>query len=209
MKEMGFVGAMLDGSVGGRFLDDPFFDEALSAFEELDVPLYLHPGIPPKAVIDAYYTIPGKDSVTAMLASAGWGWHTEVGIHILRLATSGALDRHPKLKIVTGHQGEMLPIMMERVGDMFLPQAFGLKRSVPEILRSQVWIAISGMFSVQVTELSVKAFGADRVLFGVDYPMVSSAAVPEFVRALSEVPSPEIIRKICQINSEKLFRVKA
>lgn len=209
VQEMGFVGAMLHGSAGGRFLDDPFFDEALSAFEELDVPLYLHPGLPPKAVIDAYYTVPGSDSLTAMLASAGWGWHTEVGIHILRLATSGALDRHPRLKIVTGHQGEMLPIMMERAGHMFHPEAFGLKRSVPEILRSQVWIAISGMFSVPVTELSVTTFGADHVLFAVDYPLVSSAAVPGFVRALSEVLSQEVLRKICQTNSEELFKMKA
>ncbi|KAK4501905.1 hypothetical protein PRZ48_007714 [Zasmidium cellare] len=209
VQQMGFVGAMLHGSVGGRFLDDPEFDEPLSAFEELDVPLYLHPGVPPKAVIDAYYTMPGKNGITAMLASAGWGWHSEVAIHVLRLATSGTLDRHQKLKIVVGHQGEMLPIMMERLGEMFHPEAFGFKRTVPEMLRSQVWIAISGMFSVQVTELSVKAFGADRVLFAVDYPMISSEGVTEFLKELSQALPPEVLRKICQTNSEELFKVKA
>ena len=43
---------MLSGSVGGegKFLDAPEFDPVLSEFEELDVPLFLHPGVATKAV---------------------------------------------------------------------------------------------------------------------------------------------------------------
>ncbi|KAJ5203750.1 2-amino-3-carboxymuconate-6-semialdehyde decarboxylase [Penicillium cinerascens] len=57
VQQLGFVGAMMAGSVGctGKFLDDPEFDDLLSEFEALDVPLYLHPGIAPPAVIDTYY----------------------------------------------------------------------------------------------------------------------------------------------------------
>lgn len=47
INELGFVGIMMAGSVGctGKVVDDPEFDELLSEFEALDVPLYLHPGI--------------------------------------------------------------------------------------------------------------------------------------------------------------------
>ena len=49
VKEWSFVGAMMSGSVGGdgTFLDDPQFDTLLSAFDELDAPLFLHLGILP------------------------------------------------------------------------------------------------------------------------------------------------------------------
>jgi hypothetical protein len=72
------------------------------------VPIYLHPGIPVAAVRNAYYDgLPGNFSFT--MALAGWGWHAETAIHTLRLVLSGALDRHPGLKIVIGHMGEALP----------------------------------------------------------------------------------------------------
>jgi hypothetical protein len=47
------------------------------------------------------------------------GWHAEVAVHILRLALSGALDRHPRLKLLIGHMGECLPTMMDRVERVF------------------------------------------------------------------------------------------
>ena len=209
VKDLGFVGIMLCGSVGGtgEFLDRPKFDELLSAFEDLDVPLYLHPGIAPKPVIDSYYAFPGKPLLSAQMAGSGWGWHNEVGIHVIRLAVSGTLDRHPRLKVVVGHQGEMMPMMMQRFDSMFDPQVFGLRRSVGEMLRSQVWIAISGLFSIPPTMIAIQTWGVDRVLFANDYPFIPSQSVSSFLRALGDLVAPSDLRKICQTNAEALFKV--
>lgn len=49
-----------------------------------------------------------------MLASGGRGWHSKVGLHLLRLAVSGVLAAHPRLKPVIGHQREMLPFILQR-----------------------------------------------------------------------------------------------
>ena len=49
------VGAMVNGRTLERFLDDAFFWPIFEAAEALDVPIYLHPMPPPKAVYDAYY----------------------------------------------------------------------------------------------------------------------------------------------------------
>ncbi|KXS98698.1 hypothetical protein AC578_1255 [Pseudocercospora eumusae] len=207
---LGFVGVMLHGTVGGKFLDDPMFDEILSAFEELDVPLFLHPGTPPKTVTDAYYSFPDKpDSLTAMLAGPGFGWHNEVSIHVLRLAVSGTLDRHAKLKIIIGHQGEMLPMMLQRFDTMFDASLFGLERPVSQILRQQVWISISGFFSMPVTMLTIQTWGIDRLLFSNDYPLVEAERVPEFVRRLADMIAPGDLKKIMQTNAEALFKFKA
>ncbi|GKZ17802.1 hypothetical protein AbraIFM66951_001072 [Aspergillus brasiliensis] len=211
VTELGFVGAMVSGSIGGtgQFLDAPEFDGLLSAFEELDVPLYLHPGIAPKPITDIYYTFEGKPQLSGTFAGMGWGWHNEVAIHAIRLAVSGALDKHPKLKVVVGHQGEMLPMMLQRFDAMFDQNVFGLKRSVAEMFRTQVWIAISGLFSLPPTQIAIQTWGVDKVLFANDYPYIDAQRVPDFVKALGDLISPSDLRKICQTNAEALFGFKA
>ena len=208
--EMGFVGVMLSGIVGatGDFLDAPKYGKLLSELEKLDMPIFLHPGIPPRTVVDTYYSMPGNDVATSMMASGAWGWHSETGIHIVRLAVSGTLDAHPKLKIVAGHLGEMLPFMMQRFDAALDAKAMGLQRSVGEALRTQVWLAISGMFTIPVTQLAIQTWGVDRILFAVDYPYVDTQRVPEYVKALNDVVAPSDMRKILQLNAESLLGIK-
>ena len=211
VKELGFVGAMLSGSVSGegKYLDRPEFDPILSAFEELDIPLFLHPGVPPKAVFDTYYNFEDNPLLSAAFGLAGWGWHCDVAIHVLRLALSGTLDRHPKLKLVIGHQGEMMPMMMKRFDKIYGTEVFGFQRTVSEMLRSQVWVAISGFFSIPPTMALIETWGIDRVLFANDYPFMSHTEVKGYVGALSDMVAPADLRKICQTNAEELFRIKA
>ncbi|WP_399135142.1 amidohydrolase family protein [Streptomyces sp. Li-HN-5-11] len=46
VAQLGCVGAMINGMVAGRFLDHPDFRPILETAARLDVPLYLHPGLP-------------------------------------------------------------------------------------------------------------------------------------------------------------------
>ena len=84
----------------------------------LDVPIYIHPHLAPEAVRQAYFADlqPGAGRV---LEAAGWGWHSETAIHVLRLVLAGTLDRHPRLKLIIGHMGEMLPMMLARTDEVF------------------------------------------------------------------------------------------
>jgi hypothetical protein len=50
-----------------------------------------------------------------VLESAAWGWHSETAIHVLRMVLAGTLDRHPRLRLIIGHMGEMLPVMLARI----------------------------------------------------------------------------------------------
>ncbi|MGC2675899.1 MAG: amidohydrolase family protein, partial [Mycobacterium sp.] len=43
VRDHGFVGALINGHVDGRYLDDPFFWPVFESAEALDVPIYLHP----------------------------------------------------------------------------------------------------------------------------------------------------------------------
>ena len=120
---LGFAGGLVNSTLGinGRFLDHPSFSALLSRFEALDVPLYLHPAQPPATARSVFY-----DGLTAPVAGAlatnAWGWHAEAGLHTLRLAAAGTFARHPGLRVIIGHCGEMIPFMLDRVDDM-MPRA--------------------------------------------------------------------------------------
>ncbi len=111
---LGCKGAVINGTTNGRFLDDAMFLPILEEAVRLDVPVYLHPAPPPVPVWEAYYggLEPG---VRYSLATGSWGWHSEVGLHALRLIVAGIFDRLPSLQVIIGHMGEMIPFMLARI----------------------------------------------------------------------------------------------
>jgi predicted TIM-barrel fold metal-dependent hydrolase len=205
VKELGFHGVLVNGATDGRFLDDPRFDPVLERAAALDLPIYLHPGIPSEAVRKAYYdSLPGNFSFSMALST--WGWHADTAIHTLRLALSGALDRHPRLKIVIGHMGEALPFMLDRIDETTGATAKTLlKRSVRQTLIDQVWITTSGFFTMVPFIAALMTFGADRIMFSVDYPFASNARARAFLDALPVSPADR--EKIAHGNADRLLRL--
>lgn len=204
VREHGFCGALISGHTGEKFLDDPVFDPVLERAEALGVPLYIHPGIPPASVRRAYYD--GFDpTVSFTFANAGWGWHAETAVHILRLVLSGALDRHPKLQLIIGHMGEGLPAMLDRCDHSFRNAKTGLQRSVSETILDQVAITISGFFSLPPFIGALLTFGADRILFSVDYPFASNRVARDFLDTLPVAEDDK--RKIAHGNAERLLKL--
>ena len=82
--------------------------------EELDVPVYLHPTWPSDSM-NPRYEGNFSGAATRSLGASGFGWHSETALHVLRLVAAGKFDKFPKLKLIIGHFGEMLPFMLERI----------------------------------------------------------------------------------------------
>ena len=113
VTRLGFVGAMINGTTGGKFLDAEEFLPVLEAAVQLKVPIYLHPAPPPAPVKQAYFSdLP--EAVAQVLQIAGWQWHAEMGLHTLRMICKGVFDRLPELQVIIGHMGEGLPYAMAR-----------------------------------------------------------------------------------------------
>src|SRR6185503_2422052 len=206
IKDLKFCGAMIHGTTDGRFLDDPSYDGLLAEAEKLDVPIYIHPNLPPVAVQKAYYSnLPeGTDRV---IATAGWGWHQETAIHVLRMVFNGVLEKHPKLKLIIGHMGEMLPMMLVRIDQVSALDRDHLKRPPSQQIVEQVWITNSGVFSQPPFIAALQTFGIDRIMFSVDYPFAPNAPGRKF---LNEVAlSPADIAKLTHGNADKLLKLKA
>ena len=61
VTELGFHGALVDGTTDGLFLDDARFLPVFEAACALGVPVYLHPALPPEPVKEAYFSgLPGE-----------------------------------------------------------------------------------------------------------------------------------------------------
>ncbi len=197
----GFKGAIINGHCRGRYLDHKFFWPILERAEALNVPIYLHPTQPPKPVIEASY---GGFSpiVTDLLAGAGWGWHIETAIHVIRLILGGVFDKYPKLQIVIGHMGETLPFMLQRLDVM--PMAMTrLKRPMSAYLIENVHYTFSGFnFTPTFLDLLLHA-GVERIMFSADYPYSSMAQARAF---LDQLPvSPADRARIAHGNAETLL----
>src|SRR5262245_18097072 len=81
MRELGFVGAMINGHTNGQYLDHPSLYPIWERAEALGAMTYLHPADPPS-------TMPVL-SGTYGLKCATWEWGVETGSHALRLIFGG------------------------------------------------------------------------------------------------------------------------
>ena len=205
-KDLGFVGAMVNSTLGSNdaFLDAARFEPLLDRFERLDVPLYLHPAPPPPNLHQILYSgLP--PAAAARLATGAWGWHAEAGLHVLRMIAAGVFDRHPALRLIIGHCGEMLPFMLARIDAMLRLDTIAMKPS--EYFARNIWVTTSGLFSIPPVMCTVQVLGVDRVLFSVDYPFGPNAAGRALLDTLPL--APDDVAKIAGGNAERVLRLKA
>ena len=202
VSRLGFRGALINGTTQALFLDDERFAPILARAEKLDVPIYIHPALPPESVKQAYYArLPENRGL--LLSMAGFGWHIEVALHVMRMVLAGTFERHPHLKIVVGHMGETLPFMLDRSEQVFREQAKPV--AIKATILRHVWLTTSGFFTLPPFINALSTFGADRLLFSVDYPFSSNRQGRDFLKSL---PVSEQDRaRIAHGNADQLLRL--
>jgi uncharacterized protein len=202
VRERGFKGAIINGHIRGRYLNEKFFSPIFERAEALNVPIYLHPTQPPQAVIDTSYA-GFAPQVTDMLAGSGWGWHIETAIHVIRIILGGVFDRYPRLQIVIGHLGEVLPFMLQRL-DIMLPVAMTkIDRPISAYLRENIHYTFSGFnFTPTFLDLLLQV-GIDRIMFSVDHPYASMAQARAFLNQLPVSATDK--ERIAHGNAERLL----
>lgn len=182
VKEMGFVGTMIQGHSDLHYLDEPQFDPVWSALEELDLPLYLHVGHP------AYNQLSAYGNYTEMMGPT-WNWASEGTTHVLRMVFGGVFERHPNAKLILGHLGETVPFLLRRFdegadktgalekGIISQPPSFYLKRNV--------YVTTSGEYNPEALSCAIDALGIEHVLFACDYPFSGMDTASECVENLA------------------------
>ena len=215
IRDLGFVGSLVDNNTNGRFYDDPFFWPIFQAHVELDVPCYIHPSYHYDAM-DVLYCGNYPKEIAESLALHGFGWHSECALHILRLFAAKVFDpdRFPKLKIIIGHMGEMLPFQLDRICRISETQwpAFGYipKRKLMEVWNENIWITTSGLFTLGPMACLIRMCKPDRILYSVDWPFADNEMGLEFLRELEKdgMASEELLEMIAYKNAENLLKIK-
>jgi len=203
VTKLGFRGALVDGTVGGLFLDDARFLLVFEAAERLGVPVYLHPAPPPEPVKQAYFSgLPGE--LGMLLSIAGWGWHAETGLHTLRLIVSGLFDKVPKLQLIIGHMGEGLPYAMARSSGILSGPA-RLRQTVAEYFKTNIHLTTSGYFSLPPLKCALEVVGIERMMFSVDYPFSANTRGRKFLEEAAGMMSAEDVERLAGGNAERLL----
>ncbi len=174
----------------------------LERAEAINVLIYVHPTVPPKPVVDALYSgFSGGDRQPA----AGWGWHIETSVHVIRMILGGVFDRYPKLQVVVGHLGEGLPFMLPRMNRNLPPEITKLQRPVAAYLRENIYYTFAGFnFPATFLDLMLEV-GVDRIMFSCDHPFASMTEARAF---LDQIPVTATDRgRIAHGNAERLFSI--
>lgn len=199
-----FVGTMISGHWNGLPYDDPWYLPIFQKAVELDVPVYLHPGLVPPQVQDAYYKGPWGQRAQFELAGYGIGWHYDVGMQVVRMALAGVFDRLPGLKVVLGHWGEVVAYYLERLDEVSY-EAAGVEHPLSHYFRHNVWVNPSGMTYDPQFRFCLEEFGADHILWGEDYPYRLCDNIRTQLEGF-DLPDGDR-EKIAHGNAEALFRI--
>jgi uncharacterized protein len=206
VTRLGFPGALVDGTTGGLFLDDPSFLPVFEAAAHLNVPIYLHPAPPPEPVRQAYFSgLPGD--VGFLLSIAGWGWHAETGLHTLRLIVSGLFDRLPTLQLIIGHMGEGIPYALARSSAVLSSAAPHLRQPVAAYFQTNIHLTTSGYFTQPPLRCALDVVGLDHLLFSIDYPFSPNTRGRSFLDSLADLLTPEDLNQLAHQNAESLLRL--
>lgn len=209
ITQLDFVGALIENHLDGTFYDSERFWLVFDAAQELDVPIYIHPTFASDQM-ERHYQGNYSNEVGKALSAFGWGWHAETGHHILRLFAAGVFDRFPKLKIIIGHMGEMLPFQLERC--ILSSSRWGeRRRGLDQVWKENIWVTTSGMFSISPLRCLLDTIPIEHVLYSVDYPFSTNEKGYEFLQKIEEsgLLTGERLEKFAYKNAESLLRIKA
>lgn len=205
VDKLGFKGAMMPGMTDRRFHDREEFWPIFERAAALDVPVYIHPGMPHPAMVEAYLEDYAEDY--SVILGPGWGFTIETATAGLRLVLSGVFDAYPNLQIILGHLGEGLPFLIWRIDHSLGGPARPGSKSLAfrDIFCSHFHVTTSGNFSDPALLCSVMEMGADRILFSVDWPFIENAPGTAW---MEQVPlGPGDREKILSGNAKRLLKM--
>jgi 2,3-dihydroxybenzoate decarboxylase/5-carboxyvanillate decarboxylase len=202
INDLKLNGFIVNSHTYGEYLDDPKFWPLLEAAEALGTCIYIHPRGSGPAMAQAFghYGLEG----------AVWSYGLEVSTHALRMIVSGVFDRFPDLKICLGHMGEAIHFWLWRID--FMNAAAQERGAAPkleltpsEYFRRNFVITTSGQQSDLALEFSIKAIGAQNIMWAIDHPYQPTAPAVAWMDA---APISDADRElIYHANAERIFGI--
>jgi aminocarboxymuconate-semialdehyde decarboxylase len=194
--DAGAIGVMVLANIAGRSLTDPLFAPVWAEIDRRALPVLVHPT-----------DLPGIDGMDMKKYDLSWsvGFIADTTLAFARIIFDGFLDLYPNLKLIASHGGGALPYLVGRFdkGDeVEIPSRRKMKARPSDYLKRIWYDCIT--YHPGALQFLISVVGADRVLFGTDYPhqvhdmkgsMTNTAALPADVcRAVREGNARQIFR---------------
>jgi len=159
---LGAVGVFVAANLDGESLTAGKSAPIWNAIDKKALPVLVHPTAPPGTAqmdIQRYNQI----------ASVGFMFDTSLAVS--RLIHDGFLDRYKRLKIIAAHAGGYLPYIVGRLDwchKNMPPARARISRKPSTYLRRIYYDSVT--FTRESLDLCIKVGGADKVMYGSDYP---------------------------------------
>jgi aminocarboxymuconate-semialdehyde decarboxylase len=193
----GLCGGSIFSNVRGQPLDAPGMEAIFEAAARLDVPLLLHPTFPLAAAsVDAYALVP----------TLGFLFDTTTAA--MRLVLGGLYERYPGFKLVVPHTASLIPWLVGRIDYEAerMPNGTGVLSVRPSEHLRLLYADIVCDWPPAV-RLLVDFLGADRVMFGSDYPFWDPVRSVNALEAADLEPADDELVRVG--TAERLFGVSA
>jgi aminocarboxymuconate-semialdehyde decarboxylase len=209
VNELGLLSCSVGFVLGpDRILADPECDEFLGTAERLDVPILLHP-----VALGQDLDLGSRGSwLLKYQMDWAWGYLFVETLAVIGFIFSGALDRHPGLRIMVPHGGGMIPYQVGRMS--YQAKVFGsgdraagarLEREPSEYLGSFYFDTV--VHEPSGLELLIEVMGEDNVVMGSNYPGWDNAPIWETIRALPGISDRAKEKILGENAARRLFRV--
>lgn len=195
VRELHFRLIALPTSTPEHALDDPSLESLWEAVEDLDLPVVLHPAMRPAGASTDY----GLERSCARPFDT-----TTAAVRLL----CGVFPRHPSLRVVLPHCGGTASFLRGRL-QMFFGRPADPAPSMPRTVREQhrdgldedfsalwsrLWFDTAGTGGwAPAVEFTASVVGADRLMWGSDFPLESHSAetLCELVSVVEQLPIGE------------------
>jgi predicted TIM-barrel fold metal-dependent hydrolase len=179
VNELKLDGVILLSSVGGQYLGDAAFEELFAELNRLSMVVFIHPTLllsAPRAQLDLpEFMLEAPFDTTRAVAN---------------LVYSGTLERYPDIRFILAHAGGTIPFLEWRMSiaaeiDPRLKDK--LPHSASHYLRKLYFDTAMSPSAPALAALK-EFVGANHILFGSDWPMVSESVAGRTVSELEELP---------------------
>jgi aminocarboxymuconate-semialdehyde decarboxylase len=160
--DLGAVGVMVLANVAGAPLTDARFASLWREIDRRGLPVLVHPTVPPGA---------GEMALDPYNLVASVGFMVDTSLAVTRMIFDGFLDRYARVKVIAAHGGGTLPYIagrLDRCHERMPACRVKIAEPPSAYLRRIYYDAV--VYTPEALALCVAVAGADRVLYGSDYP---------------------------------------
>ncbi|HUY19687.1 MAG TPA: amidohydrolase family protein [Candidatus Binataceae bacterium] len=199
LDQLKMVGVTLGSSVMNRSAADPAFDPLWAELNRRAATLFVHPA--------------GLGLCSPLVRDYGLTWpvgapfeDTMFAMHVIQRQLP---VRYPKIKIIVPHFGGVMPLVLPRIDQheqLFMKEG----DEPPSVTAKRLWYDTVGHGSLEALRCAHAAFGAERLVYGSDYPFQVREHYQRSVTYVQEAGFPTAdVKKILDTNGARLLGLEA